>query len=49
MEYLSVFSPKAGKYGPEETPYLDTFHAVIIPRLELNKESLNTSVPWMLK
>ena len=26
--YLSVFSPKAGKYGPELTPYLDTFHAV---------------------
>ena len=23
-----VFSPKAGKYGPEKTPYLDTFHAV---------------------
>ena len=21
-------SPKAGKYGPEITPYLDTFHAV---------------------
>ena len=26
--YLSVFSPNAGKYGPEITPYLDTFHAV---------------------
>ena len=26
--YLSVFSPNAGKYGPENTPYLDTFHAV---------------------
>ena len=26
--YLSVFSPNAGKYGPEETPYLDTFRAV---------------------
>ena len=25
-----VFSPNAGKYGPEETPYLDTFHAVTI-------------------
>ena len=23
-----VFSPNAGKYGPEKTPYLDTFHAV---------------------
>ena len=27
-EYLSVFCPNAGKYGPEKTPYLDTFHAV---------------------
>ena len=26
--YLSVFSPNAGKYRPEKTPYLDTFHAV---------------------
>ena len=24
-EYLSVFSPNMGKYGPEKTPYLDTF------------------------
>ena len=27
--YLSIFSPNAGKYGPEKTPYLDTFYAVI--------------------
>ena len=26
--YLSVFSPNAGKYGPEKIPYLDTFHTV---------------------
>ena len=26
--YLPVFSPDTGKYGPEITPYLDTFHAV---------------------
>ena len=26
--YLSVFSPNAGKYGPEKTLYLDAFHAV---------------------
>ena len=24
---LRVFSPNAGKYGPEKTPHLDTFHA----------------------
>ena len=27
--YLSVFSPNAGKYGPEKAPYLDSFHAVM--------------------
>ena len=26
--YFPVFSPNTGKYGPEITPYLDTFHAV---------------------
>ena len=29
-EYLSVSSPNKGKYGPEKTPCLDTFHAVLI-------------------
>ena len=28
LKYLSVFSPNAKKYGPEKTPYLDTFYAV---------------------
>ena len=27
--YLSVFSPNAGKYRPDKTPYLDIFHAVV--------------------
>ena len=27
---LSVFSPNTGKYGPEITSYLDTFHAVSV-------------------
>ena len=27
---LYVFSANAGKYGPEKTLYLDTFHAVVI-------------------
>ena len=26
--YFPVFSPNAGKYGPEKTLYLDTFHAM---------------------
>ena len=25
---ISVFSPNIGKYGPQITPFLDTFHAV---------------------
>ena len=28
---ISVFSPNIGKYGPQITPFLDTFHAVILP------------------
>ena len=27
--YFPVFSPNTGKYGPEITPYVDTFHAVL--------------------
>ena len=27
--YFPVFSPNTGKYGPEITPYLGTFHAMI--------------------
>ena len=26
--HFSVFSSTTGKYGPEKTSYLDTFHAV---------------------
>ena len=33
--YLSVFSPNAGKNGPEKTPYLDTFHAVTLTRSDM--------------
>ena len=29
-EYLSVFSPNTGKYGPEKNPYLDNFHALLL-------------------
>ena len=27
-KFFPVFSPSTGKYGPDETPYFDTFHAV---------------------
>ena len=29
----SEFSPNAGKYGPEKSPYLDSFHAVILRQI----------------
>ena len=32
--YLSAFNPNAGKYGPEKTPNLDTFYAVLFSRKE---------------
>ena len=28
-EYLSIFNPNAGKYRPDKTPHLDTFHTVL--------------------
>ena len=28
--YFTVFSPNTGKYGPEITPHLGTFHAVFL-------------------
>ena len=34
--YFPVFSPNTGKYGPEITPYLDTFHAVYNKQSKLN-------------
>ena len=36
--YFPVFIPKTGNFGPEKTPYLDTFHAV------LNKKNLKTFI-----
>ena len=27
--YFLIFGLNTGKYGPEKTPYLDTFHEVI--------------------
>ena len=35
-ERYSVFSPNTRKYGPEKTPYLDAFHAVLLLRLNTN-------------
>ena len=32
--YFPVFSPNTGKYGPEISPYLDTFHTVPVAKKE---------------
>ena len=29
-EYLSMFSPNAGKYEPEKTPYFDTSRSKVL-------------------
>ena len=36
--HFPVFNPNTGKYGPEITPYLDTFHAVsFLENLDIGK------------
>ena len=37
--YFSVFGLNTGKYGPEITPYLDTFHAVLDLQCEVARVS----------
>ena len=39
--YFSVFSPNTGKYGPEKSPHLDTFHAVILKGMHFYWEIMN--------
>ena len=43
---VSKYGPNAGKYGPEKTPYLDTFHAVL---LELNPYNVTGLVLYPVK
>ena len=51
MEYLSDFSPNAGKYGPEKTPYLDTSHAAVVKSLPtlMFARVLNTVIKLSIK
>ena len=37
--YFPVFGLNTGKYGPEKTPYLDTFHAVLLSETSLTVNS----------
>ena len=34
--YFPVFGLNTEKYGPEKTPYLDTFHAAIVQRVKVS-------------
>ena len=47
-EYLSVFCPNLVKYGPEKTPYLDTFHAVFSSKNRSLMKQFKCSFPITL-
>ena len=36
--YFPVFGLNTGKYGPEKTPYSDTFHVVNTSTIEMNTD-----------
>ena len=42
-KYGGFSGPNAGKYGPEKSPHLDTFHAVPVPRVIATRLS-----PWKI-
>ena len=44
--YLSVFTLNVGKYGPEKTPFLDTFHAVNPPPITILESESAADVSW---
>ena len=43
---ISVFSSNTGKYGPEITPYLDPFHAMLILKL---LQRISVELPLILR
>ena len=46
-EYKEISPPDARKYGPEETPYLDTFHAVQLLSKNISSSSRGApSLTW---
>ena len=44
--YFPVFGLNTGKYGPEITPYLDTFHAVIEKISNFHHRELQERCSW---
>ena len=45
--YFCVFSPNAGKYGPEKTSYLDSFHTVQIKPMAMISSVLFTCLKYL--
>ena len=45
--YFPVFGLNTGKYGPEITTYLDTFHAVTMSKHE-NEQLSNSNIRWFV-
>ena len=45
MLRISVFCPNAGKYRPEKTPYLDTFHTVWLTHKQKTSKFSETNIP----
>ena len=39
--YFAVFGLNTGKYGPEITPYLDTFHAMLVYNEKYHSSIMN--------
>ena len=44
--YFPVFGLNTGIYGPEKTPYLETFHAVVGCGTTAIYSTLNTKFSW---
>ena len=49
--YFPVFGPNTGKYGPENTPYLETLGAVLVKMFlsKKNKDFLTFSLKNIFK
>ena len=48
--YFPVFSANKGKYGPEKTPYLDTFHTLhLLTAASDDKMNLNRAIKRLKK
>ena len=46
--YFSVFGANTEKYGPEKTPYLDTFHTVCIFYIQIEVNDAGDRLPAIL-